>query len=197
MISLMPTNRHYSFAFWLINVLLAYVNVYLFTLNSSFDNGKSHVVNYLVNEPRMTVNAADIVLTEPITIGVIHQMTAMGVDEVDQDIRMAHRQNYRRLRLKYPNVTINYVFAVKEDKEGNTNIGFETQFPDVQLGRHFEHVLWSDAFYNSMGNAEFIFILQKPTNMINHLGKSVHQFQTDLQKNFTTNKLVNTDKRYD
>ena len=166
----MPTNRHYAFAFWLVNVMLAYVNVYLFTLNSSFDTGKSRVTNYRVNEPRMAVNAADIVYTEPMTIGVIHKMTAMGVDEVDQDIRMAHRQNYRRLRLKYPNVTINYVFAVKEDKEGHTNIGFETQFPDVQLGRHFEHVLWSDAFYDEMGDAEYIFILQKPTNMINHLG---------------------------
>ena len=38
------------------------------------------------------------------------------------------------------------------------------------LGRHFEHVLWSDEFYNAMGGADYIFILQKPTNMIGHLG---------------------------
>ena len=55
------------------------------------------------------------------------KMTALGIDEVDQDIRMSHRQNYRRLSLKYPNITIRYIFAVKEDREGNTNIGFETQ----------------------------------------------------------------------
>ena len=54
-------------------------------------------------------------------------MTALGIDEVDQDIRMSHRQNYRRLSIKYPNITIRYIFAVKEDREGNTNIGFETQ----------------------------------------------------------------------
>ena len=38
------------------------------------------------------------------------------------------------------------------------------------LGRHFEHVLWSDEFYNAMEDVDFIFILQKPTNMIGHLG---------------------------
>ena len=63
------------------------------------------------------------------------------------------------------------MFGVKEDKEGHTNIGFETQFPDVILGRHFEHVLWSDAFMSAIGDADYVFILQKPTNMIGHLGK--------------------------
>lgn len=38
------------------------------------------------------------------------------------------------------------------------------------LGRHFEHVLWSDEFYDAMEDVDFIFILQKPTNMIGHLG---------------------------
>ena len=38
------------------------------------------------------------------------------------------------------------------------------------LGRHFEHVLWSDEFYDAMKDVDFIFILQKPTNMIGHLG---------------------------
>ena len=38
------------------------------------------------------------------------------------------------------------------------------------LGRHFEHVLWSNEFYDAMKDVDFIFILQKPTNMIGHLG---------------------------
>lgn len=38
------------------------------------------------------------------------------------------------------------------------------------LGRHFEHVLWSNEFYDAMEDVDFIFILQKPTNMIGHLG---------------------------
>ena len=39
------------------------------------------------------------------------------------------------------------------------------------LGRHFEHVLWSNEFYEVMHDVDFIFILQKPTNMIGHLGR--------------------------
>ena len=55
-------------------------------------------------------------------------MVAMGVDELDQDIRMAHRQNYRRLAAKYPNIKIKYIFAVKQERDGKTNVGFESQF---------------------------------------------------------------------
>ena len=61
-------------------------------------------------------------------IGVIHEMTAMGVDELDQDLRMSHRQNYRRLEALYPDIEIKYVFAVKEDRDGKSNVGFEHQF---------------------------------------------------------------------
>lgn len=66
--------------------------------------------------------------THNYTIGVIHHMVAMGVDELDQDLRMAHRQNYRRLSAMYPNIQIKYVFAVKQEKDGKTNVGFESQF---------------------------------------------------------------------
>ena len=77
------------------------------------------------------------ILTQNYTIGVIHKMTAMGIDEVDQDIRMSHRQNYRRLSLKYPNITIKFVFAVKEDREGNTNVGFESQDYIIKYFNYF------------------------------------------------------------
>ena len=60
-------------------------------------------------------------------IGVIHEMTAMGVDELDQDLRMSHRQNYRRLEALYPDIEIKYVFAVKEDRDGKSN-GTYTNF---------------------------------------------------------------------
>jgi len=66
--------------------------------------------------------------TKNYTIGVIHHMVAMGVDELDQDVRMAHRQNYRRLNAKYPNIKIQYIFAVKQERDGKTNVGFENQF---------------------------------------------------------------------
>ena len=91
--------------------------------------------------------------TKNYTIGVVHHMVALGVDELDQDIRMSHRQNYRRLKQKYPNVNIKYVFGVKQDKEGKTNVGFESQFDDIILGRHFEHILWSNevSFYTGTG----------------------------------------------
>ena len=45
-----------------------------------------------------------------------------------------------------------------------------SKFPDTMLGRHFEHVLWSNEFHDAMEDVDFIFILQKPTNMIGHLG---------------------------
>ncbi|CAG5105071.1 Oidioi.mRNA.OKI2018_I69.chr1.g1808.t1.cds [Oikopleura dioica] len=96
-----------------------------------------------------------------IKIGVVHQMTALGYDELDQDIRMAHRQNYRRLAIKlrvqtflkfkgYPSVEIVHVFVVKESRDGETNVGFEDQFRDILLGRHFENVLWSDELFERM-----------------------------------------------
>ena len=84
-------NKYYAFGFWLVNVLLAYMNIYLFTLNSSFQYGEVRTQNYIDSEPKKLQNSAEVVITKPYTIAVLHKMTAMGVDELDQDIRMAHR----------------------------------------------------------------------------------------------------------
>ena len=84
-------NKYYAFGFWLVNVLLAYMNIYLFTLNSSFKYGEVKTQNFIDSKPKNLQNSEEIVIMKPYTIAVIHKMTAMGVDELDQDIRMAHR----------------------------------------------------------------------------------------------------------
>jgi hypothetical protein len=46
---------------------------------------------------------------------------------------------------------------------------FISKESDVIIGRHFEHALFHDHFYDKMEGVDYIFILQKPINLIGHL----------------------------